>query len=153
MSFVRVRVTNDPGDRPGERALGVVATVIFHPPDGGNELLRIDGRWAEAPQAPELQRIGLSKEGRALDIEANADTHPLDIAMKYEYDTDCFAYNNDNGLRAADGRFEPHRLVGTQFLVRVVLKGTNTTRVEKRFVLDNPGVGLPLTIREVDDDT
>jgi hypothetical protein len=148
MSWARVLVANDPGDEIGAPAESVVSTVAFYDETGQNLLFELEGRWAEAPQAPELTRIGLSKEGRELDMEANADKHPVDVAMKYIGDDDCYAWNNENGREAVDGRLDRHGLSGDTIRVRVSLRGGNTSPLRSWFTLTNPGKGHVLVLSE-----
>jgi hypothetical protein len=144
-SWARVLIANDPGDEPGARAERVVAWNTFFDYMSNVELLTVEARWAEAPQAPEIQRIGLSKEGRELDIDGNGDAHPLDIAMKFDSDNECFAYNNENG-QLPDGKLEKHLLRGERFYVRVRVKGGNTPPQVGWYMLENLGANQPLTL-------
>ena len=58
-----------------------------------------------------------------MEMPANGDDHfPLDIAMKFDAEADCYAYNDENG-KAGNMRLPKHQLVGTQFYVKVRIKG------------------------------
>lgn len=152
-SWSRVRIANDPGDGPGAMAQHVAALVTFFDGAGTTHLGEIEGRWASEKQAPEMQRLGLTKEGRTVDMPANGDDHfPLDIAMKFDEEEECYAYNDENG-KAGSIRLPKHRLVGSDFYVQVRVKGTNTARVIGWFKLRNPGPGEPLTLQAVDPPT
>ena len=146
-SWSRVRIANDPGDRAGSVAQDVAALVTFFEMDGLTQLVEIEGRWASEKQAPEMDRIGLSKEGRTVHMPANGDDHfPLDIAMKFDGEPECYAYNDENG-KSGSMRLAKHRLVGTDFNVRVRVKGTNTERLTGWFRLRNLGAGQPVVLQ------
>jgi hypothetical protein len=131
----------------GAVAENVVATVTFFD-ERGRGVLSIPGRWAETPQPPEKQRIGLDLQHRGIDVHPNAVAHPLDIVMKYLPDDSCYAYNNDNGTYAADARFPKHELRGEWFRVRVTLRGNNLKEQYGEFTLHNPGRDLKLELHQ-----
>lgn len=146
--FVRLFVANDPGDQIGANAESVAATITVSDLSGSVLLDGIQGRWASSPQGPELKKLGVDNEGRAITLEANGTKEALDIAMRYEADGECFAWNNDN-TRYADPhtrRYAAHRLSGAEFLVDVTVRGSNTKPLRGRFRLRNEGAGKPLKL-------
>ena len=147
-SWSRVRIANDPGDGAGSLAETVAALVTFYDPTGKTPILEVEGRWASEKQAPEKERLGLSKEGRTVNMPANGDDQfPLDIAMKFDDEAECYAYNDENG-QSGTIRLAKHKLVGTSFVVRVRVKGTNTERATGWFRLLNPP-GQTLSLQAV----
>lgn len=149
--FARVLATNDPPDGgPGVTAEKVTATVTFVDEDG-DVLLEgaLRARWANSKQTHEHQRVGYEYEHLEKDIEANDLPEPIDIAMKYPGEKDCFAWTDENSL-APGGKLEAHRLRGTSFFVDVVVKGKNTPRISRRYVLTNPGKNYDLRLVPLD---
>lgn len=144
--FARVNVVNDrPAGMPGATAQHVAATITFRADDGSHPVNEMLGRWAETPQRGETGRMGLSLDESQLDIAANSVRHPLDIAMKIDGDSVCFAYNHENST-AADLRLPKHALSDSMYLVRVTLRGANVDPISADYVLtNNPGV--PLVVR------
>lgn len=140
--FARVQVSNSPpvGQR-GQLAPKVAARITFARTDGTELVSRMIGRWAETPQRIESGRLGLSLDEAQLDIDCNGLPHPLDVAMKYPGDEDCYAYNFENSV-ASDLRVEGHRLRGSEFRVTVLLRAAdNADPVEGHFILRNHGRG------------
>jgi hypothetical protein len=140
-TFVRVVVANDPGERAGTTATQVVATISVRDTASRAVLIEaMQGRWASTPQGPELRRIGIDHESRAIDIPANGATEQIDIAMRVNGDASCYAYNNDNTRRSdlGLGRMRAHELVGTRFTIEVAVKGANTPTLRGAFELSAP---------------
>ena len=138
--YVRVRVANDPGERVGECAGAVTATIAFLD-DGGRQLIpEMIGRWAETRQRVETGRLGLTMEESEIDIEANGRPNPLDIAMKAPTDTHFYAFNHENS-QARDLRLDAHRIDIARCRVCVTVRAGNSVPIGRTFLLRNAGVG------------
>jgi hypothetical protein len=146
--FARVRVTNDsPSEAEGIAAENVTATVAYYNAAGDCVLGPLDGRWASSKQRHEWDRVGLHVEPLETNIPARAKPRPLDIAMKYAADEECYAFNNDNAFAHEDGRLEKQRLGRGTFRVELVLRASNIGEpIVRSFVLTNPGAGGDVTL-------
>lgn len=142
--FVRVCVANDPGQRIGECARHVAATIAFLDDSDRPLMPPMVGRWAETPQRAETGRFGLSLEEAQLDIEANGLPHSLDVAMKVPGQTEFYAYNHENS-GTSDLRLGQHRLDVAECRVQITLRPANARSITGTFLLRNDSEGLHLT--------
>jgi hypothetical protein len=143
--FARVlAVNNPPRELEAVTAEKTTARLTIRSEDGST-LGPVVGRWASSKQEHERERAGLELEHSEKDIEPNDLAEPIDVAMKYPEDEDCFLWNDENS-QVPDGRLERHRLKGKTFLVDVVLKASNTPHVSRRYVLTNHGRNRSLSL-------
>jgi hypothetical protein len=151
--WARALAVNDPPDGfPGATARKVAARVKICGADG-SLLVDMQGRWSASEQEHERARVGMSVEHLETDIPANEFVpRPIDLAMKYPDDEDCFAYNDENSRMPDDGRLESHRLVGKTFIVEVAIRDGEGRRASRRFVLTNPGARHDLQLAPAEEE-
>jgi len=162
--FVHVRVSNRPQISSLRRLVPRLPASlcrawvrIYLPQSGGRGFITFDGRWADRQREPGqyLPDGGFQPDPGLILVPHREDILPgesaaLDIAVKFDGDTDCYGFNNLNYLES-DLRLADHRVAqGTcRVLVRVV--SGDYVRLEE-FELRNPGTDLDgFSIAEVAD--
>lgn len=150
-AFAGAAVANEPpADFPGLTAEKTAATISIFDDEGNPLIDRKLGRWSASKQAHERDRIGYALDHLAEDIDPNGIPHPLDVAMKYPNDEDCFFYNDDNN-DALDGRLAVHRLCGSWFRVEITVRpAKGGVPVTESFVLTNAGSGGEIKLAVAD---
>jgi hypothetical protein len=101
-------------------ACRVHARILFYNEE--NRLLfEMAGRWGETrqPAAFETTR-GLE----IVDIDANEKPIEVNVAMKYTWETDCYAFNNES-YQVNGFKLSKFRLSGKRFRVCIQLVGVN----------------------------
>jgi hypothetical protein len=73
-----------------------------------------------------------------IDIPPGERPEPLDIAARFDNDTDCFGWNNENYFSNPPWRNPDRVLHGGQYLVKVTVRAAGQRR-DGFFVLNNAG--------------
>ncbi len=129
LQCARVEVSNQ-SDSAGTTATAedVRARIGFNPSG-----IRVDGKWTDSRE-PVLRQQGredLLALG-AIDI-APGQTRRLDVAVKYEFEAECFAFSNDS--YGSDFRVAKYQLPGNEWRVIVVITGKGVGVVQGVFML------------------
>jgi hypothetical protein len=143
--FAYVDVLNRPRKSSGGKDAEKVHAKVRFFTHGGDLIEQINGKWSSSFQHPHSEG---SLRAEEKDIPANENGEPLDIAMKYERDDQCHAFNEENRFHApSDMR---HRPLGTEssLIVEVELRGRNA-RKTRRFELSHGGVGSKPLFQEL----
>jgi len=148
--FSHVRFENKKRLRIDTRtATNVMAHLTFFSEDG-RDILGTDffGRWGNSvPQPKSIDELEMENDKHWVDMLPNSSQYELDLVMKYESESVCFAFNNKNYLRP-EFRTTWGRLDGKKFSVRVALRGSNIDPQEFWFTLINHGKGGGLEIKQ-----
>jgi hypothetical protein len=144
--FARIYLTNRPLQPSREVAEKVVAHITFKNRKGNAVIPTMIGRWADNP---EVAQVGNLRQIKTIDIEPNGLPVCLDVAVKYEEDADCFAYNDDSVVRDAFWRDPEKRLPPGKYLVEIELLGLGVKQNVKA-ILENRGIGEAPELRFAD---
>jgi hypothetical protein len=124
-------------------AVACRAQISFYTPPTGHDTFgrrSMVGRWANTPQPQPivvpagggqfLQVVDVDKYTREsrLDIYPGEPGEPLDIAVRFDGDTDCYGWTNDSHF-APRIRNPDWRLVTGVYLVKVTVTGSGTPHV------------------------
>ena len=144
--FTHVKFCNTPQVRSTDaRAKDVIAEITFFDSEGGNEVLKpFKGRWGDTKQPSYLEQGTPTRELDSVDFEENGNEHELDIALKYQDEEVCYAFNNTS-YSAPMWKNPNFELNGERFQVRVRLKGQMVDK-EWWFTLHNLGRNQGLKI-------
>ena len=127
------------------KASDVIAEISFYSDEGELILDRIYGRWGDVEQP--RKAFEPIREYAKVEFEPTGYPHELDIAMKYEEDEDCYAFNNETYFSGChDWRVPKFLLRGNRFRIKVNLKGVPMVDKEWWFMLYNEGVGKGIRI-------
>ncbi len=127
----------------------VMAHITFFD-DENRDVLKHDfhGRWGNTVHQPESVRdLEIENDKIWVDMYPNSSQYELDLVMKHESESICFAFNNKSYLRP-EFRSIHIKLDGKRFRIRVVLTGSNIDPQEFWFTLDNQGKGGGLKIKQ-----
>lgn len=122
-------------------AVGCIATITFHHLDGQNVFGRsMSGRWAGTPEPVPIQAfspsglqmiivdpVRLSPELRR-DIRSGVPHETLDISARFDSDSDCYGWCNDNYFSTPRWRNPDWKLSPGRYLVRVNLRWSGGER-------------------------
>lgn len=123
----------------GRDAKDVVTRLRFEGSDGS--ITEIHGRWSQLPQHGDPER---TLEAEGIDIPSNGEWKWLDVAIKYQDDEVCYAFNDENRFRSRDLRY---RALGpSPIRVEVTAKGSNCQPATASFVLTHRGKGRGLSV-------
>lgn len=126
-----------------EAALECYGYVSFHGPHGGNvfgERNAMELRWSKSQDPlPVEVHIG-SQVGRIFDpvrmtLESRIDIHPgisqpLDIAVKFDGEPECYGWNNENYYSNPPWRNQKWRLGPGRYFVRVIVVSGSVRSLE-----------------------
>ena len=141
--FAHVKFRNAPKIRsPEANAKRVIAEITYYDSNGVEKLpLRPDGiRFGGITQPPYQDKGKPRHEYHEIEFNANGYAHELTIAMKYEEDEYCYAYD-DLSYGYSDWRKPKYKLEGNDFYIKVNLNGENIQQGEWWFKLHNKGIG------------
>jgi hypothetical protein len=166
---LRVVVSNDPQgwlDRwMASPALQCRAVITFHDVSDGKEMFgrSMQGRWAGSPQPtsiPVVNRTTQAVDFFILDpgkmvVESRIDIYPgfsepLDIAVRFQGDEDCYGWNNETYFKQPVGKNPDWKLGHNRFLVKVVVTSLGQ-RCEGVFRLINNVPQSSFRLEEADD--
>ena len=144
--FTHVKFCNNPQFRTADaRAKDVIAEITFFISEGETKILNpFYGRWCDTKQPSYLEQGTPMRELHSVDFEESGLEHELDIALKYQDEEVCYAFNNTSYSAPMwkNPNFELH---GERFQVRVRLKGQMVDK-EWWFTLHNLGRNQGLKI-------
>lgn len=144
--FTHVKFCNNPQVRTADaRAKDVIAQITFSDSEGENEVLNpFKGRWGDTKQPSYLEQGTPMRELHSVDFEESGLEHELDIALKYQDEEVCYAYNNES-YWASGWKLLEFILHGERFQISVRLKGQKVDK-EWWFILHNLGKNQGLKI-------
>ncbi len=134
-----VRISNQP-QVAGRDAENVVTRLRFEASDG--TVTEMHGRWSQLPQHGDPER---TLEAEGITIPSNGERKWLDVAIKYQDDEICYAFNDENRFRSRDLRYRP--LGPSPIRVEVTAKGSNCRPAKANFTLTHSGRKSGLSIR------
>lgn len=145
-SFAHIPFCNNPQVRSADaRAKDVVAEITFFDSEGKKEVLEpFWGRWGDTKQPSYLESGTPTRELDSVDFEESGLEHELDIALKYQDEEVCYAYNNES-YWASGWKLPKFILHGERFQIRVRLRGQMVDK-EWWFILHNLGKNQGLKI-------
>lgn len=148
--FSHVRFENKKRLRIDTRAAtNVMAHLTFFNEDG-SDMLETDflGRWGNSvPQPKNIGELEIENDKLWVDMHPNSSQYELDLVMKHESESICFAFNNKNYLQR-ELRTIWGKLDGKKINIRVILRGSNIDPQEFWFTLTNNGKGGGLEIKQ-----
>ena len=140
--FVRVKLFNQPLNSWARwmlrgPALQCRGAISFHHLDGQNVFGRVmDARWSGSPEPVPIQAI--TPTGQQFQIfdptrltaQSRIDVYPgeselLDIAGRYDNETECYGWNNETYRCATPWRNPDWQLPSGRYLVRVVISSSD----------------------------
>lgn len=144
--FTHVKFCNNPQVRTADaRAKDVIAQITFFDSEGENEVLNpFKGRWGDTKQPSYLEQGTPVRELHSVDFEESGLEHELDIALKYQDEEVCYAYNNES-YWASGWKLLEFILHGERFQISVRLTGQKVDK-EWFFILHNLGKNRGLKI-------
>lgn len=132
-----------------EAAIRCQAELTFHECVSGRRLFlrAMPGRWASSIEPVSLigniagQPFQIYDPGRwtvvtTIDIPPGEKAEPLDVAVRFDSDTDCFGWNNESYFSNPPWRNPDRALPRGQYLVKVTIRAAGQ-RCEGFFVLNN----------------
>ena len=136
----RSQVSNDPENRVPEAQVGdAVITITFITKDG-KEAFKLDGRWTENEQPGTRPQLAPIDDIRRRDLIPNGEPNNIDVALKYEGDDCCYAFNDETCKYVEGWRDPKYTLPEAEYQVHVVLKGVALPEsAEEWLVLRNLG--------------
>jgi hypothetical protein len=134
-----VRVSNQPR-LSGRDAENVVTKLRFESSDG--TVTEMHGRWSQLPQHGDPER---TLEAEGITIPSNGEPKWVDVAIKYQDDDECYAFNDENRFQSRDLRYRP--LGPSPIRVEVTAKGSNCRGARAVFTLTHSGKKSGLLIR------
>lgn len=138
--FCHVKFQNNPKIRsPQANACKVFSTITFYDMNGKQKLQLDKVRFSEIAEPPFRQPSMSNRD--YYEVEFNANGHPweLTIALKYEEDDNCYAFD-DESYNAPEWKKPQYLLQEKSYWVKVSLSGENT-QGEWWFKLQNYGIG------------
>ena len=144
--FIHVKFYNNPQVRTADaRAKDVIAKITFSDSEGENEVLNpFKGRWGDTKQPSYLEQGTPPRELDSVDFEESGLEHELDIALKYQDEEVCYAFNNTS-YSAPMWKNPNFILHGERFQINVRLTGQMVDK-EWWFILHNLGKNQGLKI-------
>lgn len=143
-------VENDPLESSADAVARDISAGLTFLDSQGKELMRLEGRWSDSTQPPNLERQRTAVDLKTATIPIGA-KRQLDLVLKYDGDTDSFALNNES--YTFDLLLNPTwRLVPGDYQIKVRFRGVN---VDQTFLLRfrNPKGGNeplePLSFQEI----
>jgi len=137
-SFAYVPVMNRPrlGSKDAEH---VSAELRFHGEDG-TLLHEISGRWSATLQHGASELTLRPPEITMPRTRTERDAHPLDVAMKYPSERQCYAFNDENRF-SAPGNLRHRPLGQPPIRVEITVAGTSARTLRGHFVLSHDANG------------
>jgi hypothetical protein len=122
LSCLHVKFKNDPQlATDGSIARNVLAELEFFD-ESGHLLCAFLGRWGDMPQPPHLPQGQSPAQTLAMADFGIGQERELDIAFKYQDESDCFGMSNET-YSYRDWRHPKQRLVSEDVKVRIRLRG------------------------------
>lgn len=138
----RSEVSNDPENKVPEAQVDkAIITIRFIAADG-KEAVKLYGRWTENEQPGTRSLLMPIDDIRRRDLIPNGEPNNIDVALKYEAEDCCYAFNDETCRYSNDWRDPKYRLPETEYRVHVVLNGVGLSEnTEEWLVLRNLGAG------------
>ena len=148
--FSHVRFENKKRLRVDTKVASRVMAHLTFFNDGNKDVLGYEflGRWGNSVLQPQnINELEIENDKNWVDMHPNSSQYELDLVMKHESESICFAFNNKNYLRP-ELRTIWGKLDGEKFSIRVILTGSNIDPQEFWFTVINNGKGGGLEIKQ-----
>lgn len=135
-------VSNDPEVSMLEAQVGnAVTTITFFTMDG-REAVRLYGRWTENEQPGTRPHLVPIDDLRRRNLIPNGEPNGIDIALKYEGEDCCYAFDDETCRYVKGWRNPKYRLPDAEYRVRIKIRGLGLREPQEEWLLlRNLGAG------------